>query len=70
MTQVSDIGASSAPAPPSAVTEAHTPPIQAQISDRPEPMPLWLAWLLLALLILLAAFTLYLYVTTQYVPER
>ena len=70
MTQVSDIDASPAPVPPSAVTEAHTPPIQTQISDRPEPMPLWLAWGLLALLIALAAFTLYLYVSTQYVPER
>jgi hypothetical protein len=70
LTQVIDNNASPTPASSSAVTEVHTPPIQTQISDRPEPMPLWLAWALLALLIALAAFTLYLYVTTQYVPER
>ncbi len=70
LTQASDVNTAPTPAAPSAVTEAHTPPIQTQISDRPEPMPLWLSWGLLALLVALAAFTLYLYVTTQYVPER
>ncbi|GAA3999538.1 hypothetical protein GCM10022631_08080 [Deinococcus rubellus] len=73
MIQASDIDTAPPAAPSStnpASMEAHTPPIQTQISDRPEPMPLWLAWVLLVLLIILAAFTLYLYVTTQYVPER
>ncbi|OLV17838.1 hypothetical protein [Deinococcus marmoris] len=70
MTQISDLNPASRTVRPSAEMEKHTPPIQTQISDRPEPMPLWLAWGVLALLIALAAFTLYLYVTTQYVPER
>lgn len=77
MTQASDINpatqtvqSAAQPGPPSAESDAQPPAIQTQISDRPEPMPLWLAWGLLALLIALAAFTLYLYVTTLYVPER
>ncbi|WP_456833551.1 hypothetical protein [Deinococcus sp. UYEF24] len=70
MTQASGTDPSSAPTPLSVQPETTTPAIQTQISDRPEPMALWLAWLLLTLLVILAAFTLYLYVTTQYVPER
>ncbi len=70
MTQAGSPDPLSAPTPLAVQPETTAPAIQTQISDRPEPMALWLAWLLLALLILLAAFTLYLYVSTQYVPER
>ncbi|OLV16233.1 hypothetical protein [Deinococcus marmoris] len=63
--------ASALPAPAAPHQEAQdAPSIQTQISDLPEPMPLWAAWVLVLALILVAAFTLYLYVTTQYVPER
>ena len=44
-------------------------PVEHQISDRPEPMPLWVAWVGLTVLTLCAAWALYAYIVTQYVPE-
>lgn len=44
-------------------------PVEHQISDRPEPLPLWVAWVGLAVLTLCAAWALYAYIVTQYVPE-
>ncbi len=50
--------------------QAHTPEeLQRQLSDRPEPLPVWLAWALLALLVLGAAWAMYAYVVNDYVFE-
>lgn len=54
---------------PADTAAALDPPIEHQISDRPEPMPLWVAWVGLTVLTLCAAWALYAYIVTQYVPE-
>ena len=50
--------------------QANTPEqFQREISDRPEPLPVWLAWLLLALLVLGAVWAMYAYIVNYYVFE-
>lgn len=58
-------------APQASAAEApHTAQhLQDQISDRPEPLPVWLAWVMLTFLVLGAAWAMYAYLVTQYVPE-